>query len=183
MSKHNFVICHKPGAEMPVDFLSRNIALNSSVLDHDLHLLQLQDEFIADLIKLVEFNTLPANGRSAHYLKTIAPSCVFENDLLWRQIFVTICLTAMFSFPLVLADDLIHDNHNALLSGHKGITQTKECLFQSYFWPNMEDKIMQHVRACHRCQICRTTDRPRPPLLTSMPQCTSSNQRKSTNSH
>jgi hypothetical protein len=78
--------------------------------------------------------------------------------------------------PLVLADDLIHNNNNALLSGHEGITGTKERLLQSYFWPNMEDKIMQHVTACHRCRIRRTTDRPRPPLLTSMPQCTSLNQ-------
>jgi hypothetical protein len=41
----------------------------------------------------------------------------------------------------------------------------------------MEDKITQHVSACLRCQSRRTMDRPRPPLLTSMPQCTSLNQR------
>jgi hypothetical protein len=40
----------------------------------------------------------------------------------------------------------------------------------------MEDKITQHVTACLRCQSCHTTDRPCPPLLTSMPQCTSLNQ-------
>jgi hypothetical protein len=142
-----------------------------------LHLLQSQDEFISDLIKLVKFNTLPADGRRAHYLKTIAPSCFFENYLLWRRIShhnMPHCNVLLL--PLVLADDLIHNNNNALLSGHEGITGTKERLLQSYFWPNMEDKIMQHVTACHRCRIRRTTDRPRPPLLTSMPQCTSLNQ-------
>ena len=41
----------------------------------------------------------------------------------------------------------------------------------------MEHKISQHVSACPRCQLRRTTDRPPPPLLTSMPQCTSLNQR------
>jgi hypothetical protein len=84
MSEHDFVICHKPGAEMPADFLSRNVASISSVLDNDLHLLQLQDKFISDLICLIKFNTLPADGRRAYYLKSIAPSCFLENDLLWR---------------------------------------------------------------------------------------------------
>ena len=178
MSEHDFVICHKPGSEMPADFLSRNVASISSILDNDLHLLQSQDDFISDLIRLIKFNTLPADGRRAHYLKTIAPSCFFENDLLWRRISRhNMPHRNVLLLPLILADDLIHENHNALLSGHEGITRTKERLLQSYFWPNMEDKITQHVAACHRCQIRRTTDKPRPPLLTSMPQCTSLNQR------
>jgi hypothetical protein len=60
---------------MPADFLSRNVASISSVLDNDLHLLQSQDEYISNLIKLVKYNTLPAYGRRAHYLKTIATTC------------------------------------------------------------------------------------------------------------
>jgi hypothetical protein len=71
---------------MPADFLSRNIASISSVLDHDLQLLQSQDEFISELIQLVKFNILPSNGLRAHYLQSIAPSCFFENNLLWRRI-------------------------------------------------------------------------------------------------
>ncbi len=62
MSEHDFVICHKPGHEMPANFLSRNIASISSVLDHDLQRLQSQDEFISELIQLVKFNILPSNG-------------------------------------------------------------------------------------------------------------------------
>jgi hypothetical protein len=78
--------------------------------------------------------------------------------------------------PLVLADELIHINHNALLSGHKGITRTKERLLRSYFWPNMEDKITQHVTACQRCQVRCTADQPRPPIITLLPQCTALKQ-------
>jgi hypothetical protein len=142
-----------------------------------LHLLQSQDEFISNLIKLVKYNTLPAYGRRAHYLKTIPTTCFFENDLLWRRISRhNMLFCNVLLLPIVLGDDLIHNNHNALLSGHEGITQTKERPHQSYFWPNMEDKITQHVTACPRCQARRTSDRPRPPLLTSMPQCTSLNQ-------
>ncbi len=70
---------------------------------------------------------------------------------------------------LILADYLIHKNHKALLWGHEGITLTKECLLKSYFCPTMEDKIVQHIAACHRFQVCLTTDKPWPPLLTSMP--------------
>jgi IS30 family transposase len=79
--------------------------------------------------------------------------------------------------PLSLSDEVIHDTHTSLLSGHEGVSRTKERLLQNYFWPNMEAKISQHVAACLRCQARRTTDKPKPPLLTSMPQCTSLNQR------
>jgi transposase InsO family protein len=79
--------------------------------------------------------------------------------------------------PLSLSDEVIHDTHTSLLSGHEGISRTKERLLQNYFWPNMEVKISQHVAACLRCQARRTTDKPKLPLLTSMPQCTSLNQR------
>jgi hypothetical protein len=106
MSEHDFVICHKPGHEMPADFLSRNVSSISSVLDNDLQLLQSQDQFISDLIKLVKFNTLPADRLRAHYLKTIAPSCFFENNLLWRRISrhnMPHC--NVFLLPIVLADN------------------------------------------------------------------------------
>jgi hypothetical protein len=106
MFEYDFIICHKPGSEMPANFLSRNVASISSVLDNDLHLLQSQDEFISDLIKLVKFNTVPADGRRTHYLKTIAPTCFFENDLLWRRISRhNMPHRNVLLLPIVIADD------------------------------------------------------------------------------
>ena len=178
MNEHDFVICHKPGNEMPADFLSRNVASISSILDNDLHLLQSQDEFISDLIRFKKFGVSPSDPLRSHYLRSIAPSCFFEKDILWRRISRhNMPHRNVLLLPLVLTDDLIHETHSALLSGHEGITRTKERLLQSYFWPNMENKIGQHIAACQRCQSRRTTDRPRPPLLTPLPQCTSLNQR------
>ena len=178
MSEHDFVICHKPGKEMPADFLSRNVCSISSVLDNNLPLLQSQDPFIKDLIAFIKHGTPPSAPRWSHYIKQIAPSCFFENNLLWRRIsrhdrpHRNVLL-----LPLVLADELVHDLHNDLLSGHEGISRTRERILQSYFWPNMEVKIAAHVTSCHRCQARRKTDMPKPPLLTPMPQCTSLNQR------
>ena len=40
----------------------------------------------------------------------------------------------------------------------------------------MEAKISQHATAFLCCKACRKTDKPKPSLLTSMPQCTSLNQ-------
>ena len=178
MNEHDFVICHKPGLEMPADFLSRNVASISSVLDTDLKLLQSQDVFASSLIDFIKLGTLPADPLRAHYVQKIAPSCFFEKDVLWRRISRhNMPHRNVLILPLVLADELIHDSHSSLLSGHEGITRTKERILQSYFWPNMEDKIGQHVTSCERCQARRTTDRPRPPLLTPMPQCTALNQR------
>ncbi len=81
---------------MPADFLSRNIASISSVLDNDLHLLQSQDKFISDLIKLVKFNSLPADGRRAHYLKTIVLLVFLRMIYYGAEFPATICPIAMF---------------------------------------------------------------------------------------
>ena len=163
---------------MPADFLSRNVASISSILDTDLTMLQFQDEFASNLINFIKQGTLPNDPLRAHYLKKIAPSCFFKKDVLWRRISRhNMPHQNVLILPLVLADELIHESHVALLSGHEGVTCTKECLLQSYFWPNMEEKIGQHVAACNHCQSRRTTDRPHPPLLTPLPQCTALNQR------
>ncbi len=112
------------------------------------------------------------------YVRSIAPSCFIENKIIWLQISRhNMPHRNVLLLPLSLSDEVIHDTHTSLLSGHEGISCTKERLLQNYFWPNMEAKISQHVAACLRCQARGTTDKPKPPLLTSMPQCTSLNQR------
>ena len=183
MNDHDFIIQHKKGSEMPADFLSRNVVENISIaaidiLGKDLKTLQSQDPFTLSVSNFLKLGQLPSDPLQAAYLKTVAPTCFFENDILWRRISRhDMPHRNVLLLPLSLSDDVIHDTHTSLLSGHEGIARTKERLLQNYFWPNMEAKIAQHVAACARCQVRRTTDRPHPPLLTSMPQCTSLNQR------
>jgi transposase InsO family protein len=178
MNEHDFIIQHKPGAQMPSDFLSRNSVNAINLFGQDLKALQDADEFIKSLKLFFQSGTLPSDGRKANYLRRTAPSCFFDDGIVWRRISRHgMPHRNVILLPLSLVDDLIHETHTSLLSGHEGITRTKERILQSYFWPNMEDAISGHVSTCHRCQSRRTTDRPRPPLLTSMPQCTEMNMR------
>ena len=183
MSEHDFVIRHKKGDEMAADFLSRNVVRQLNVTAIDLHnvdllSLQQQDPFISALSHFIKRNILPSNPLKAAYLQRIAPSCFFERDILWRRISRhDMPHRNVLLLPLSLTDGIIHSTHTSLLSGHEGVSRTKERLLQNYFWPNMDHTITQHVSSCPRCQVRRTSDRPKPPLLTSMPQCTSLNQR------
>ena len=168
---------------MAADFLSRNVVNELNVTAVDLHnadllSLQQQDPFISSLINFIKHRISPPDPLKAAYLQRIAPSCFFKRNILWRRISRhDMPHRNVLLLPLSLTDGIIHSTHTSLLSGHEGVSRTKERLLQNYFWPNMEQAITQHVSSCPRCQVRRTTDRPKPPLLTSMPQCTSLNQR------
>jgi hypothetical protein len=56
------------------------------------------------------------------------------------------------------------------------VSKTKERLLQSYYWPNMEKDISEHLQRCDRCQITRKNVAS-PELLSPLPQCTEPNQR------
>jgi hypothetical protein len=78
------------------------------------------------------------------------------------------------------------DAHGSQLVGHNGIYKTKEHLLQCYYyWPGMDANIAAHLKACHRCQLCRTDDRLPPALppalLSSLPQTTEPNLKTSDN--
>jgi hypothetical protein len=57
--------------------------------------------------------------------------------------------------PAALVDHLVHEAHTSQLTGHEGISKTKERLLQSYFWPNMDADVALHTEACHHCQNLR----------------------------
>jgi hypothetical protein len=74
-----------------------------------------------------------------------------------------------------LKQQALVDAHGNELVGHDSIYKTKERLFQCYYWPGMDADIAFHLKACHRCQIRLTDDRPPPALLSSLPQPTEPN--------
>jgi hypothetical protein len=136
--------------------------------------LQNEDPFIRSISDYIQFGKNPLDSHQSAYVRSVAPSCCIENKIIWRQISRhNMPHKNVLLLPLSLSDEVIHDTHTSLLSGHEGISRNKERLLQNYFWPNMEARISQHVADCLRCQARRTTDKPKPPLLTSMPQFTS----------
>ena len=138
MNEHDFVIRHKKGDEMAADFLSRNVVakLNVSsinIFDKDLLTLQQLDPFIQTISNFLKFAQLPSDPLKAAYIQKIAPSCFFENNILWRRINRhDMPQRNVVVLPLSLTDEIIHDTHTSLLAGHEGIARTKERLLQNY---------------------------------------------------
>ena len=47
---------------------------------------------------------------------------------------------------------LIASTHDVLLAGHMGITRTKDCILQIYYWPGIFIEIGNYCRSCEACQ-------------------------------
>jgi hypothetical protein len=75
-----------------------------------------------------------------------------------------------------LIKTIFQEAHGHLLAGHFGISKTKERLLQSYYWPNMERNISEHLQHCDKCQVTKR-GKMLLELLLPLPQCTVPNQR------
>jgi len=59
-------------------------------------------------------------------IQKIAPSCFFENNILWRRINRhDMPQRNVVVLPLSLTDEIIHDTHTSLLAGHEGIAMVQ----------------------------------------------------------
>ena len=178
MLEYDFVIKYKSGSEMPADFLSRNVLASIDVFNEDLPKLQQQDKFIMAVRNFIMWGTLPQDKAQQAHVQKVAPECFMENEIVWRRLTRygaqprTVLLV-----PASLTAALVREAHGQMLTGHDGVFKTRERLLQSYYWPNIDADVIQHIRGCRRCQERRTDDRPQPHLLTPLPQCSAINQR------
>jgi Integrase zinc binding domain len=81
----------------------------------------------------------------------------------------------MVLVPQHLIPDNLHEAHGHFLSGHFGVSKTKQLLLQSYYWPNMEKDISEHLQHCDKCQITKV-GKVVLELLSPLPLCTKPNQ-------
>ena len=178
MMVYDFQIMYKSGKEMPADFLSRNVLAAVNVFTPDLPALQQQDKFITAVRNFMLNQIAPADPRQAAHVKRVAKECFLDNDIVLRRLTrYDAQPRTVLLLPTSLAPEVVQEAHGQLLTGHNGITQTKERLLQSYYWPTMDYDVTTHVRACQKCQSRRLDTRPQPHLLTPLPQCTEINQR------
>jgi Integrase zinc binding domain len=61
------------------------------------------------------------------------------------------------------------------LAGHFGVNKTNQQILQSYYWPNMDKDITEHLQSCDKCQLTKV-GKMQPELLSPLPQCTEPNQ-------
>jgi transposase InsO family protein len=176
MTSFDFEIIYKKGSEMPADFLSRN-AVDAIGLDLKSYSLeQDKDEFLRALRLYLLNRNLPENENLARLVLRTADDCFVQNGVVWKRLDKQHNFRPVMLVPPHLKDQIISEAHGQELSGHFGILKTKEKILDSYFWPNMESDISDHLRRCRRCQMTKPNRNP-PQLLTPLPQCTEPNQR------
>ena len=171
MNEYDFEIKYKKGSEMPADFLSRNVLCEIDLFQPDLPNLQKQDAFCAAVINYLKNGLLPTENRKMLFVEKIAKECFIERDILWRRLKRNdFPPGTVLVVPLSLTEQLVREAHGSLLTGHNGITKTKERLLESYYWPSMEQEITAHIQSCENCQSHRKDGRPKPTFLSPLPQ-------------
>jgi Integrase zinc binding domain len=120
--------------------------------------------------------SLPTNKTWAQLVHRMSQECFVLNGVVWRRLGANYQHRSVLLVPQHLIPDSLHKAHGYFLAGHFGISKTKERLLQSYYWPNMESDISEHLRQCNKCQTAKS-GKMAPELLSSLPQCTEANQR------
>jgi hypothetical protein len=178
MATYDFEILYKKGSEMPADYLSRN-AIDSINWDgNDLSEAQTKDPLIKAITEYLMNRTIPSDPKCQSIVKHYAPDCFIENNIIWRRLKRHGETSRVVIFvPQSLVPHVLQDAHGHILAGHEGIFKTKERILQCYFWPGMDKDIIEHLKACHTCQVKKNNYKPPPALLSPLPQCTAPNQR------
>ncbi len=105
----------------------------------------------------------------------MSQDCFVLDGVVWKCLGANQQHRSVLLVPQHLIPDILHEAHGHLLSGHFGVTKTKQRLLQSYYWPNMERDITEHLRQCDKCQLTKK-GKMAPELLSHLPQCTEPNQ-------
>jgi transposase InsO family protein len=71
--------------------------------------------------------------------------------------------------PVSMRNEMLHEAHDALMSGHLGMDKTMERLARVAFWPHMERDVRHYVRTCDSCQRCKPSNLKPPGLLRPLP--------------
>jgi hypothetical protein len=51
---------------------------------------------------------------------------------------------------------ILHENHDSVLGGHRGINKTYEAIKRHYQWPNMKGKVEEYVKRCTTFHLNKT---------------------------
>ena len=49
--------------------------------------------------------------------------------------------------------EILKENHDSVLGGHRGMNKTYEAIKNRYKWPNMKQEVEEYVKRCAKCQM------------------------------
>jgi len=160
---------------MPADFLSRNAvdAISSDLSSFAQE--QNKDDLFRHLRLYLLNRVLLENNKIAQLVYKMAHDCCVLNGVVFKWLGSNLQHQSMLMVPQHLIKQILSEAHGHLLSGHFGISKTKHHILQSYYWPNMDKDIIEHLKTCDKCQVTKTS-KVLTELLSPLPQCTEPNQ-------
>jgi len=75
-----------------------------------------------------------------------------ENDLLYRRNLLWV--------PKGLVQEIIESEHDRKVAGHMGQDKTIELIRRNFWWPKMDERIIDFVRSCPECQQNKASRHP-----------------------
>jgi transposase InsO family protein len=100
-----------------------------------------------------DFSVLFANPVAPYHIKD---ECLFKGDVL--------CIPKG-----TLRDIILHDHHDAVSAGHRGITKTLAAIRRSYSWPMLKKDVTAYVKSCGPCQRSKAVRQAKAGLLRPFP--------------
>ena len=179
MLDFDFEIQYKKGIEMPADYLSRTpVGSITSINPFTEELPKLQ-RLCKQTNPIIRFLEKKPDNYSVR-TKNMAKTCFLNQNVLWTEYifdnsFSQETKTLLFA-PESIRRRLICEAHGKILTGHNGIEKTKQRLLTTYYWPNMDADIADHIKTCITCQI-NDKSKHKPSKLQSLPVCSAPNQR------
>lgn len=99
-------------------------------------------------------------------LKSFAISKSLVIDVSWNQIQslilrhfcdsnvkITVCSNEVTVPPEAARLEVIRENHDTPIGGHKGVTKTIERIRYKYQWPRLRADVERYVKTCRECQL------------------------------
>ncbi len=123
-------------------------------------------------------NTPHCPQQYKNLIKVWGDGCFNQDGLLWSWWTSNNYQAEMLLFCQHLFEiKIIEAAHGQLLSGHMGLSKTRQRICQSYNWPNMDADISKQIDKFTPCQERRFQYLERSEKLTPLPLCTEPNQR------
>jgi GNAT superfamily N-acetyltransferase len=109
----------------------------------------LREAYVTD----TEFSALFANPEPPYQIRD---ECLFKGDAL--------CIPKG-----TLRDIILHDHHDAVSAGHRGVAKTLAAIRRSYYWPTLKSDVTTYVRSCGPCQRSKAVRQAKAGLLRPFP--------------
>ena len=132
----------------------------------------------ADIIKYLTDGSLPEDRKFRDKVVSESQHYCIMDQLLYH-LFQRRCkrqpeefkFIYQLALPRELRKNALFAYHDSLAGGgHLGIDKVRFTMMQKYYWPRMNQDIIDYVRSCDRCQRAKRDFRPSKPPMTLMPR-------------